>query len=355
MNSAKQQGVAIVVAMLVLALVTVFSISMAVEYNFSIQRVRNQMVAQQAFHYLRGTEAIAHKVLSIDLMVDRDNGVSVDKQSELWAKEMPPFALEDGSYTAKLTDLAGRFNLNSLRKTNLNFPNNQLKPTVPYTMEQGIFMRLLLALGDDQFTIDETQAQAITEAVVDYLDEDQEPSGFNCGEDDAYYSIDGRQPHRTPNKPFLSVSELRLICNMPVELYERLRPFVTVWPVNGNALLNVNSASMEVMRSILVTAQDAASLQAVQPLTSFQPPPPIDGQGLEAFFEKQKMGYDNMGDVTPDLGGYQMMPNYSVGLSSNYFLLQSMATIGDITQVMNSVISREGGNIDFVARSMGSL
>lgn len=352
----KQEGAALIIAVLVVALVTVFSVSMAVEYNFSIQRVSNQMVAQQAYNYLRGTEAIAHKVLSIDLIMDRDNGSSIDKLSELWAKEIPPFALEDGSYTAKLTDLAGRFNINSLRKAHLVFPSNQLKPAVPYTVEQGIFMRLLQAVGDDQYSINESEAQAITEAVVDYLDADQDPSGFNCGEDDAYSGITGRQPHRTPDMPIMSVSELRLVCNMPVALYERLKPFVTTWPVNGSAVININTAAIPVLRSILVSATDAARLQAASStLASYQPPPPIDISSLETFLEKQKIGYDNLGDVTPDLGGYQLWPGAPIGLSSNYFLLQSVATIGDITQVMNSVISREGGNIEFVARSMGSL
>jgi general secretion pathway protein K len=351
----KQQGAAMVIAMLVVALVAVFSVSMSTEYNFSVRRVSNQMVGQQAYNYLRGTEAIAHKALTVDLMMDREKGVTSDNLAEFWAQEMPPFVLDEGSYTAKLTDLQGRFNLNSLRKPSLVFSPQQPIPAVPYTIEQGVFMRLLQAVGDDTYSVSQSDAQAITEAVVDWLDEDQDPTGFNCGEDDAYYSIVGRQPHRTSNLPFFSVSELRLICNLPVELYERLRPFVTVWPISGAAVINLNTAPVPVLRSVIVSAQDVPRLQAINSMTTYLPPEPLSEYEIETLVSNQQFGYDQLTTLAADLQGNQLWPNAPVGLFSDYFLLQSVATLGDVTQIMNSVISREGGKIEFLVRSMGSI
>jgi general secretion pathway protein K len=351
-----QCGAALVVAMLVLAIIAVFSVSMSAEYNFGVQRVSNQIIAQQAYSYLRGTEAVAHKALAIDLEMDKQNGTTIDSLSEFWAQDIPPFALEDGQYTAHLYDLQGRFNLNSLRKPNLVFPPNQLPPAVPHTVEQGIFIRLLQAVGDANYSVSEEDAIAITEAVVDWLDLDTNPTGFNCGEDDAYYDIEGRSPHRTANMPFYSVSELRLICNLPVELYERLLPYITVWPLSGTGIINMNTAPEPVLRSVLVAQQDVTRLQAVNGQVSYQSPAPINAAQLELFLENQKLqGYDHLNDMLIDLQGNQFWPNAPLGLYSDYFLLQSEASIGEITQSMYSVISREGGKIVIVARSTGGL
>lgn len=352
----RQQGAALVVAMLVLALIAVFSVSMSAEYNFGVQRVSNQIIAQQAYSYLRGTEAVAHKALSIDLEMDTQNGKTVDNLSEFWAQNIPPFALENGQYTAHLYDLQGRFNLNSLRKPNLVFPPNQLPPAVPYTVEQGIFIRLLQAVGDQNYSIAESDAIAITESVVDWLDADRDPTGFNCGEDDAYYGIEGRQPHRTANMPFYSVTELRLICNLPVELYERLLPYITVWPLSGAGVINMNTAAEPVLRSVLVAQQDATRLQTINGQTSYQSPAPISAAEIELFLANQKLqGYDQLNDILVDIQGNQFWPNAPLGLYSDYFLLQAEASIGEVTQSMYSVISREGGKIVIVARSTGGL
>ncbi len=355
-NYHSQSGAALVVAMLVLALIAVFSVSMSAEYNFGVQRVSNQIIAQQAYSYLRGTEAVAHKALSVDLEMDKQNGRTVDDLSEFWAQDIPPFVLEDGQYTAHLYDLQGRFNLNSLRKPNLVFPPSQLPPAVPYTVEQGIFVRLLQAVGDDNYSVSESDAIAITEAVVDWLDADHDPTGFNCGEDDAYYGIEGRPPHRTANIPFYSISELRLICNLPVELYERLVPYITVWPLSGLGVINMNTAAEPVVRSVLVAQQDVPRLQAINGKISYQPPAPISAAEVEMFLANQKLqGYDQLNDILGDLQGNQFWPGSPLGLYSDYFLLESEASIGEVTQAMYSVISREGGKIVIVARSTGGL
>lgn len=354
-NTNKQNGAALVIAMLILSLVTVFAASMMIEYNFSVRRVTNQLTSQQAYNYLLGTEAIAHKALMMDLQLDRDDGSTVDHLGEIWAQEVPPFVIEDGAYGGRIYDLQGRFNLNSLRD-NTVLPIGQIQPAVPFTIEQGIFIRLLQAMSDDDYAVDEDKAIAITEAVVDWLDSDGDARGFNCGEDDAYYNIDGRQPHRTSNLPFASVSELLLICNMPVKLYLRLLPHVTVWPASGKSSINVNTATTPLLRSLFVAKEDVPKLQMINGRSNFLSPPPLTEDEVKTIVEHQGAdGYDQLAQVEVDIDGYELWPNGPIGLYSNYFILESTAIMGDLTQTMSSVISREGGIIVFIARSTGGL
>lgn len=387
MRAFKQRGAAMVVAMLILSIVTVFAASIAFDYQFSIRRVSNQMLMQQAYQYLLATEAIAGKALLQDLQNDADDELTVDKKDELWAEEGMVFNVEGGAYTGTLTDLQGRFNLNSLKPPVVTA--GDFAPQVPYTIEQGIFIRLLQALGDDEFSLAEQDAIAITESIIDWLDEDAMPTGFGCGEDDAYYNIEDRQAHRVANGPFYSVSELRLICNLPLELYYRLQDYVTVWPVSGKSSININTAGMPILRSIFVDQADVDSLKKINNKTSYLAPPPLAEEAVEAVLRRSQaepiegeeykerqgqsytqdsmwldddgelqsaeLGFTKLNDVLAEMNNIAFWPNADLGLYSHYFLLESMVTLDRLTQTMSSIITRENGTISILARSTGGL
>lgn len=389
MSYRKQQGMAMVVAMLILSIVTVFAASIAFDYQFSIRRVSNQMLMQQAYQYLLATESIASKALMQDLENDKKDEVTADHKGEIWAEEGMVFSLEDGAYTGKLIDLQGRFNLNSLRPPSL--PEGQYPPQVPYTVAQGIFIRLLQALSDETLMVSDQDAKAITEAIIDWLDDDSNPIGFQCGEDDAYRDIENRQAHRVANGPFYSVSELRLICNLPVPLFQRLQPYVTVWPISGKSSININTAGLPVLRSIFVEQQDVARLSALDNKTHYQAPPPLSIDSVEKILlktqaedlpedrqqagtqryqqntfnpdniddlmddKKSGIGYTNFAQVSQDIDNINYWPKANLGLYSNWFLLQSEVSLDRLTQTMSSILSRENGSISIVARSTGGL
>ena len=350
-NPVKQRGAALIVSLLILSIVVVIVATMTVEHNFHIRRVSNQLTASQAYSYLRATEAVAHKALQYDLEQDRDNGESADYFDELWAQEAPPFTVDNGAYTGKLYDLQARFNINSLAATLNDTPQNP--KAIPYSPEQGIFIRLLQSFNDDEFTISYDQAVSITESLIDYIDADQTARGFDCGEDDAYYGIEGRRPHRTADQPLASVSELRLICNIPVELFRRLEPHVTVWPLSGKSAININTASVEVLRSVIVDEADVDDLKVLSP--GFSVPAPLDIAQLEDFLERQRTGYTSFSTVANDLVDAALWPSANLSLASDYFLLSSDAKLGDVVMHLDSVFSRKAGTISILARSTDGL
>jgi len=348
----KQQGAALIVSLLILSIVIVITTASFTEHNFQIRRVSNQLAASQAYSYLRATEAVAHKALMTDLEIDKENGEVVDHLAEIWAQEAPPFMLEEGAYTGRLFDLQGRFNINSLLNDSSNSSNNKSK-AVPYNIEQGIFIRLLIALNDDDFSISSDEAQSITESIVDYLDSDTQVRGFDCGEDDAYYSIEGRLPHRTANQAMVSVSELRLICNLPVELFRRLREHVTVWPLSGESTINLNTASEPLLRAVLIDELDEAKLNNLSP--GYFAPQPLEPFQLEDVLSSQASGYVDFNSMEVDFREITWWPNAPLSLASDYFLLASDAKLGDVLMHMESVISRKGGTISILARSTDGL
>ncbi|CAA0106264.1 Putative type II secretion system protein K [BD1-7 clade bacterium] len=362
-RSKPQQGAALVVAMLILSLVTVIAAGMTVQHNFSLRRVSNQLLAQQAYSYLLGVEGIAMRFLMLDLEQDAKlSDPRTDTLAEFWAQEAPPFTVEGGAYTGRIYDLQGRFNLNSLTN-GIENTAGATPPQIPYTIEQGIFMRLLQAYNDENFQVTEDQARGITAAVIDWIDENQNPVGFDGCEDDAYYSLPERVGHRASNKPFTSVTELRLICNMPVVLYERIRYDLSVWPAQGTTMLiNVNTASEPLLRSIFVYSNDYQRLSTqIDGKKNFQPPPPLTIDDVKSVVEAQAGGFIDFAAAESAGNGIRLWPNGAnstqapLALYSDFFILESVVQLQDLTQTMSSVISRENGTIKVLVRSTGGL
>lgn len=350
----KQKGAALIVAMLIVSIVVILAGTLTFENQLSLRLFSNQLLFEQSYQYLRATEEIAAMVLKKDAQDDANNGKRVDKLDEIWAQEAPPFMLENGAYTGKITDLQGRFNLNGLVNKNRD-PNKPAQ--FPETAEQAIFMRLLLSVNDDDWQLDTYQAKAITAAIVDYIDADSQPIGFECGEDSAYYGIEDRRAHRTPNQPLHSVSELLLVCNMPLELYYRIRHLVTVWPLQGDSVINLNTASDALLRSVLVYDSDATAInQAVQNKQAMPLPMPIGEDELERIREQlTEAGFDDFTSLEKDIAPLKLWPKAKLGLYSDYFLLQAQAKLGDLETRMDSVFYRKNGNISIFARSLNGL
>lgn len=111
----------------------------------------------------------------------------------------------------------------------------------------------------------------ILPAVLDWLDADNEPRYPN-GAEDEFYSL--REPaYRAANRRFEEVSELRLVRGVTEEIYETLRPFVTV--LDNPTPINVNTAAPEVLMSLAPGMdRSAAELlvrsRAVQPFIDLE-------------------------------------------------------------------------------------
>jgi type II secretory pathway component PulK len=89
--------------------------------------------------------------------------------------------------------------------------------------------------------LDYPTADRITQAMLDWRDEDELPR-TNSGERQDY--IDAGAAVLPANRRFADVDELRHVMGMTPELLEQIRPFVTVI---GSGRINVNAATVEVL------------------------------------------------------------------------------------------------------------
>jgi general secretion pathway protein K len=235
MNPA-QRGVAVVMAMSVVALAAIATTAMMVtqstwsrESELAVDHAQAQVLIQAGVDWARA-------VLSDDRRLN-----NVDHLKEPWALRLPPMPVDNGELAGYIDDQQGAFNLNNLARGG--------KISV---VQLERFRRLLAILG---------LPATLAYSLADWIDADNEPQP-NAGAEDEYY-LSLQPPYLAANRPLTDVAELALVRGFNDQVRARLRPFVSALP--ANTAINVNTASAEVLSAVIEGLDlDAARALAAQ-------------------------------------------------------------------------------------------
>ncbi|HET6604045.1 MAG TPA: type II secretion system minor pseudopilin GspK [Xanthomonadaceae bacterium] len=209
----RQRGIALLVTVLAVALAVVLVAALVQRGATAQARTLVSLRAEQTWQLQRGLELFAARILREDAA----RSGAVDHHGEPWAQPMPPIEVPGARIGGRLRDLGGCLNLNALGQE----PGGELA--------RQRLQRLLRALGQDPL---------LAEKLADWIDADQDPRAG--GAEDAAYR-QARPPHRTANRPFAHVSELRLVIGIDAAAYEALAPHVCALPADH--LINLNTAA----------------------------------------------------------------------------------------------------------------
>jgi general secretion pathway protein K len=272
---------------------------------------------------------------------------SFDHWQEDWSIERA-VPVDDATIVARLDDALSRFNLNQLQGRPTPY-NPQGTFNERFTTGQQRFMRLLQTQPDD--FVDTTLAQSITEAVIDWIDNDNNVTGQGGAESNYYSSLENA--YGAANQPFISVTELRQIKGVSDEIYRYLEPLLIALP--SDVGFNVNTALTPVMRSLNqqnietpLSETDVELLMAERPLvrdvesTVSVDNSEIDQTDARKAFESVddflasdgvSRAFDNDPDFWPDAQGLHT--------GSEFFILKSDVTINDFQRRQVSILKRE--------------
>ncbi len=292
--SSKQRGAALIIALMVVSIVAMLAITLGNDFLVISKRVQHQLYSQQAYTYLYGAEGFARKWLLDDIAEDNASDSAFDRWNT--AIDIPT---EQGILSGQLIDLQGRINLNDLMAT----------PKKGYSEAQKRFIRLLQTLELKQ-PLDQLAAEEVCNALIDWLDVNDTET-IPGGAESLFYNES--EPYtRAANQAMVRVSELRLIKGVDEELLAALRPNVTVWPIGGGGVLNINTAPLKV-------------LQSLNAENSLQPLSEIDAQYIVEQRESQE-GLED--DSIFKQGSFKEVKINTDGLgyTSDYFML-SMETL----------------------------
>jgi general secretion pathway protein K len=281
--SKRQQGVAIIMVLLIVAIATSLAAYMAMQQNLWQRQVESQFERAQARQLGAAGIDWARAVLAEDA-----RGNAVDHEKEIWTLRLPAIPVEGGEVIGAIEDRQGLFNLN-------NVASNVAQ-----------FQRLLAVLG---------LPPDLAPALADWIDADSEPQAG--GAEDGYY-LALAQPYRTSNRALVELGELVRIQGFDSRTIESLRAFVSVLPA-ARTPVNVNFAPAEVLVAVIegMTLSDARLL--VQ--------------------QRQGQPYKDIADFKLRLphGGIKVVDS-DISVKSDFFWVTGRASVGQAQVVTQALM-----------------
>lgn len=295
----RERGVALLLAMVILALGASLASAMLWERSLVVYRDTILADQRQARQYDLGVEAWVAQIL-------RRSVAKNDTLGSAWATRLPPLPVEGGVIRGHVEDLQGRFNINDLVGANGEVNTTAL----------AAFKRLLTLLGIDP---------NIANAIVDWEDPNDQITGPGGAESGYYASLD--PPYAPAHAPFVSVTSLRLIKGVTPSVYARLTPYVSALP--AKTALNINTAPAMVISAVVPDY----SLSRARALVA----------------QRGKQGF-------PSVSAFQALTQrrtaFPLTLKSSYFLLAVTTTIGSTQLSLYSVLYRNAqGAVQAIVRS----
>lgn len=230
MRKADERGVALLLALLVLTLL----VALILEFDAEARREYREAAAFRDSYktrmLTRAAVQAARAVLQQDFFRDRQMGTTFDAPTDIWAMPIKNYAIGDGLLSAQIVDERGKLNVNDLA---VNLGDELQRKTKMFR-----FKRLfeLVQVRPD-----------LVDALVDWVDQDEQPEP--AGAESLYYQSQ-KPPYRAANVPLESLGDLRLIKGFTQEIVDRLSPYLTVYPLEGNGPVNLNTAHPFVIQAL---------------------------------------------------------------------------------------------------------
>lgn len=295
MRYPQQQGMALVMVLLLVAMATTLAVFMAQQQAFWQRMLENDRERAQARRIAEAGVDWARAVLADDASVSRQ----YDHGKEMWAMRLPAVQLEGGEVRGAILDQQGLFNLNNL-----------VRNGVPHTADIARYRRLLDTLG---------LPQDLAATLADWLDTNGETAA-NGAEDGYYLALE--KPYRCANRLLSDIGELAWVKGYDAGVIQRLRPYVSVLP-ESNTALNVNFALPEVLHATIqgLGLQDARRI----------------AQKIEAE------PYKNIMDFMQQLPrGVIQDGSLNLSVHSKYFMVTGYAIQGDGAATVHALLKRDG-------------
>jgi len=350
----RQRGTVLITVVMMVAIAAIIVTDMTYRQKLDIKRTAALLSRDQAFQYLLSAEELANLALVDDLRQDnnKNDPVFVDSLDEGWSKPSSPFPVAGGAIQGRIFDLQGRFNINSLMASDTKVQQAQRER----------FQSLLGSLGIPGDATSQLSAASLTDRLVDWMDADQEPTGFDGKEDLDYLGM--VPPYRAANAVMWDVSELMLVDGFTASDVAKLAQWVAFLP--PDVPLNINTADPVILDAYfsgttaglgqkIALAREDGSQAASRHTQGFK-----DTQSFEEFVAAQGAGgtttpqqnvqadkttpegdnndQNNQTNNNQQQQGNKLVGNFSV--NSEYYLLEAEAVINEKPVLMESILYR---------------
>jgi general secretion pathway protein K len=226
----KQRGVAIITALLVVMLAATVASYLLAQQTEALTRVERATERAQLGLHAATTLDWARSAL----VVQQKNSVYV-ALSQPWAQGLIARPIETAVATGLMRDAQSKFNVNNMVGADGKRRDADVE----------VFQRLLKTLKLNP---------ELANAVVDWIDRDDDVTGSGGAENGYYWSLSTRLGggYSAANKPIQQVDELLRVKGFDDATFRRLAPFITAIPtVTGERTrVNINTTSVELLGAI---------------------------------------------------------------------------------------------------------
>lgn len=229
----REEGVALLVVLGLVALVSVWASTAAYEDMIELRRAEDIQDNAQALLASQSAMALARKILFDDMRMTK-----TDNLREAWAQVKPPMPVKHGSIGEYTVDENRYFNLNDLVNA------------------KGVAQPEAIAIARRLFVILKLNP-GLVDALVDWMDADDRPSGPMGAEDAAYMD----KPYRVKNARMDRWDELRMIKGFTDKVVNALATVAVVGPVpiTGITPININTTNKDVLLAVIPSLNSATA------------------------------------------------------------------------------------------------
>jgi general secretion pathway protein K len=270
-----------------------------------------------------------------------------DSKRDKWAAAFPSLALGSGMLNVTIADEDAKIPINNLvgvvKDSSAQASAGQTQTTASGTAAQSTAGKVV----NDQVDPDlNARLRAlitrlggkpeVVDALIDWLDSNNEVTGSEGAEDD-YYRQKG---YRCKNGPLDSLDELSLVKGFDQDLLidKNLKSYLTIAPTDGK--VNANTAPLLVLQTVLET----------QTVGLPQPIPDGDVQDLARYRDEHDLKTIN--DVTAAVKISQTQAasiTPLVKVNSAYFTVHSRYTIGRVVKNVEALLKRDSSTVTTIS------
>ena len=317
------RGMALLMTILIISLILIITLRFNSSMRSSLTNAANLQDAIALDNMAKSVFNSARAVLSVDAEESGHDTLHEDWANLAAAAQFFAVFFNRGQGGMNITDHSGRLQVNSLlqKKEDAWIINEEQKK---------IWINLLSA---EEFELGEDEALNVVDAIVDWIDEDDEPLGFGGAESSYYQGLDS--PYAPRNGPMEFIEELLLISGISNELYfgtgdiPGLANLVTPHGTDGK--ININTADAFVL--------GALSDQIDQDM--------VDGMLTYRDDEENDLG--DPGWYKSFIPGDIIIPPTLLTVSSSFFeILTEVALGNNRKKVRGMVVRGPGSSTDLV-------
>lgn len=323
----QQKGVALIVVLMLMALMTLLAVQMSERLHLNFYRVENQIQNQQAFWYAQGMEALGK--VAIEKSLADSETVNL---SQAWATRGQRYPLEGGEAIGDIVDRQACFNVNAL---------SGIRPVTGSSAKPFEVRALQMIL--EEAGVDSYDAEVVADSVWEYVDPDEAVNAAFGAGDSTYEGF--RPPYLPPRDWMADISELRAVNGVSAEIYQLAWPLLCAIPskelrVNVNTLDEKQAAILVGLFSPRLALSDAQKLIAERP---------YDGWNSEDDFLADPVLSSMDAEVKKQVKAF-------ISVKSDYFQLDTEILVDRARVRLVALLKRDSDNkVTVVRRRYGGI